>query len=246
METRATVKLNGIHLYEYKRSDAQYETLKNAVCRQLPRVLRGRRLCAFAGMFCLFAAETFRRQYTGGPWTWDIVFAEAGHAAPPQPLISQWVSEGLQRWRRPLLEDHSGKHMYLVTLVCEGGLPLRLLHRENAHLSRYFRELLTVYHRKRHTPDECNTTEMAPQIAARYLPASLRNEIVFRLSSDLIQSIVQLQERVPDASDPIAELNSIEPDWRKNLPLPVEDATVDILLRNLMGHARDLAQTKQQ
>jgi hypothetical protein len=122
---------------------------------------------------------------------------------------------------------------------------LRLLHNESAHLSRYFRELMTAYHRERHMP-ACDTPDMARQVAARYLPVSLRHDVVFQLSGDLIQSVVKLQEQVADADDPIASLDHDQPQWRDDLPLPVEDDTIETLLRNLVGQAKTLAQTERQ
>jgi len=144
-----------------------------------------------------------------------------------------------------LLKSHSGDREFLVTLGCEGGLPLRLLRKENAHLSRYFRELLTAYHRERHTPG-WDATDVARRVAARYLPASLRHDIVFKLSGDLIHSVVKLQAQVAETANPITFLDRAQPQWRDDLPLPVEDATVEALLRNLVGQARNLAQTERQ
>ena len=228
---------DGRPLYAYKVCDSEYERLQAAVRAQMPGALRGRADRRFAAMFCVFAAETFRRRHTGGPWTWETVFDEIGHATPKYQAIYAWVEQGLQHFKRRLLRSRNGSREFLVTLACEGGLPLLLLHKENAHLSRYFRELLTAYHRQRHTPG-CDATAIAHQVAARYLPASLRHDVVFNLSSDLIQAIVQLQEQVADAADPIASLDQAQPGWRDALPLPVEDATVDALLRNLVGQAR--------
>ena len=85
----------------------------------------------------------------------------------------------------------------------------------------------------------CDATDIARQLAARYLPASLRHEVVFKLSGDLIHAIVQLQEQVADATDPLASLDRTQPAWRDALPLPVEDTTVEALLRNLVGHAQN-------
>jgi hypothetical protein len=125
------------------------------------------------------------------------------------------------------------------------GLLLRLLHKENAHLSRYFRELLTAYHREHRRPG-CDATDIARQIAARFLPTSLRHDVVFRISGDLIQSIVHLQEQVADATDPIPSLDRVQPHWLDALPLPVEDATIEALPRNLVGQARTLALTERR
>jgi hypothetical protein len=61
-----------------------------------------------------------------------------------------------------------------------------------------------------------------------------------------MRSVVKLQAQVADAPDPIKALDLAEPGWRDRLPLAVEDATVEALLRNLVGQARNLAQTERQ
>jgi hypothetical protein len=247
MTTKATRQrtIDGKPLYAYKWLDREYNQIKEQVRAQIPNALRGMEEYSFSSMFCIYAAETFRRRHESGPWMWETIFSEIGYPTPDYQLIYIWVARGLKHFKRTLLKSHRGDRQFLITLACEGGLPLRLLHRESAHLSRYFRELLTAYHRERHRP-ECDASEMARQVAARYLPGSLRHEVVFQLSGDLIQSVVKLQERVVEASDPIASLDSMQPQWRDELPLPVEDDTVETLLRNLVGQAKNLAQTERQ
>jgi hypothetical protein len=129
---------DGRPLYAYKWRDEYYERLKATVREQMPGALRGKADRRFAAMFCVYAAETFRRRHAGGPWTWETVFDEIGHATPNYQAIYAWVEKGLQHFKRPLLRSRIGDREFLVTLACEGGLPLRLLHRENAHLSAPF------------------------------------------------------------------------------------------------------------
>ena len=247
MTTKATRQrtIDGRPLYAYKWSDNDYNRIKEQVCAEMPRALRGTETYRFSSVFCIYAAETFCRRHESGPWTWDTIFSEIKYATPEYQLIYEWVDKGLRHFKRPLLQNRRGDRQFLVTLACEGGLPLRLLHRESAHLNCYFRELLTIYHRQRHMP-ECDASEMARQVAARYLPRSLQHDVVFQLSGELIQSVVKLQERVAEAPDPIASLDDAHPRWRDDLPLPVEDDTVETLLRNLVGQAKHLTQTERQ
>ena len=133
---------------------------------------------------------------------------------------------------------------YLVTIACEGGLPLLLLKKENAHLYRYFKNLLEFYHRERHSAS-CNATDIARRLST-ILPRSLRHEIVFKLGGDLVKKIVDLQEEVADALNPIRALDRSNENWRDRLPLPIEDGTVEFLLKNLVREARALSVTEQQ
>lgn len=205
-------QIDGRPLYAYKCGENEYEQFKEKVRIQLPRALRRTEDRRFAAMFCLYAAETFRRRHTGGSWTWETIFAEIDCHTPEYPLLYTWIEKGLQHFKRPLLRSRNGDREFLLTLACEGGLPLRLLHNENAHLSRYFRELLTAYHRERHVPGG-DAPELARQIAARYLPASLRHEVVFKLSGDLIQAIIDLQPLIADTAEPITSLDRAQPQW---------------------------------
>ena len=78
---------DGRPLYAYKLRDSEYEQLKVVVREQMPGALRGRADHRFAAMFCVYAAETFRLRHTGGPWTWETVFDEIGHATPNYQAI---------------------------------------------------------------------------------------------------------------------------------------------------------------
>jgi len=70
--------------------DSEYERLKVAVCAQMPGALRGKEDRGFAAMFCVYAAETFRRRHAGGPWAWETVFAEI-EPTPDYQSIYVWA-----------------------------------------------------------------------------------------------------------------------------------------------------------
>jgi hypothetical protein len=96
---------DGRPLYAYKWDDRYYELLKTAMREQMPSVLRGREDSSFAAMFCVYAAETFRRRHAGGPWAWEAVFAEIGYATPEYQSVYTWVATGLQHFKRRLLKS---------------------------------------------------------------------------------------------------------------------------------------------
>jgi hypothetical protein len=160
-------------------------------------------------MFCLFAAETWRRRHTGGPWKWETVFSEINEATPNYSQIYQWLQDGLGYWKRPILQTFTDKHLYLITIACEGGLPLLLLRKENARLSRYFKQLLQAYHNKKQLP-VCDVTAIAKRLAS-HLPQNLRHEIVFNLGGELVKQVVDLQDKVAEAIDPIVALDKDYP-----------------------------------
>lgn len=230
-------------LYAYKCRNTEYEELKSLVLATA-NILKGKWNPRFEALFCLYAAETWRRCHSGGPWKWETVFNEINHPVPEHSWLSTTIENGLKWWGRPLLRSQLGHREFLVTIACEGGLPLLLLQKENAHLYRYFRQLLAAYHQERRSLS-CDPRKLAYRLSS-LLPSSLRHDIVFSLSGELIQKIVALQEQVVDAADPISALNKKDADWRNLLPLPLEDDTIERLLRNLVNEARTLFITERQ
>lgn len=196
-------------------------------------------MLAWPQVFCLFAAETFRRRHEGGVWQWATIFDSLDAAVPSHALLAEWVKKGLKWWGRDLIISKNGNHEFLVTIACEGGLPLLLLHRENATLLGYFKDLLRTYHRQQERSQR-RAVELARQHMVK-LPKSLCHPPVDTLSGQLIHEVVLLQAEVPDAQDSIEELDAKDTKWRRRLPLPLEDRTIDLLLHNLVNEAKVLA-----
>ncbi|MCB1770571.1 MAG: STY4851/ECs_5259 family protein, partial [Candidatus Competibacteraceae bacterium] len=231
---------DGRPLYAYKINDKIYDELKNHFHQIILLDMQGGLATNFAQIFCLYAAETFRREHAGGNWTWETIFKPVKMEAPSQSLIADWVEKGLKWWRRPVLHANNGHRLLLMTIACEGGLPLRLLQQENAHLTQFFRTLLESYYRSGQG-GESIAESMARQQAYR-LPRSLRQDVVFHLSATLIVKISELQALVGNAVDPIAALDEKAPNWRRDLPLRLDDQVAETLLTGLVHRSRELAQ----
>jgi hypothetical protein len=199
----------------------------------------GRRLGAdWPALFCLYASETFNREYVSGPWSWDTVFSPLGIDVPAHHYLAEWCEKGLSWWGRRVIRSKQGHREFLLSLICEGGLPLSVLQREGAGLRRYFSAVLDAVH---HAQEEDVETAVAKaRELAQLLPGSLQEEQVFRLSGELVAGIVSLIREIGDAEDPILALDSKKPDWRKSLPLRMEEETAEVLLRGLVTHSRDL------
>ena len=80
--TRNTIP-DGRPLYAYKCKQKDYNYLKQVVTREFERNLLPRYSLTFPLFFCLYAAETWRRNHVGGPWKW-----EREH---PQFLDENWI-----------------------------------------------------------------------------------------------------------------------------------------------------------
>lgn len=192
--------------------------------------------------FCLWAAEWWRRNHEGGPWRWENMLAVIGceYLAPGNSgyaRLCSSVGTGLDAWGRQLLHTGHGR-AFLVTLACEGGLPLRLVMREQAGLRRYFKALLEEMRVLGSTAE--STDEIAERVAG-YLPKSLRHEVVYTLCGQLAAQIWKHQPLVATSSTPVLDLDRLRPGWRGELPLRVGDAVANALLNNLLVDASTIA-----
>ncbi len=225
-------------LYAYRCSDGEYEIARKRVCNLIRnRELFRREDPILPILFCLFAAEAWRRHHEAGPWKWQTVLREVDAAGIEHSTLVGWVERGLRYWRRKLIVNSSGRE-FLLTIACEGGLPLNLLRREGSGLRRYFRALLEELPRYDKVSVELGR-ELAERLRDR-LPSGLRQEVVYQLSGKLITTIWNLQTQVVGNSDPIGALNRLKPDWRDDLPLSLGDTVTEVLLRNLVEDAAEL------
>ncbi|MEO5333336.1 MAG: STY4851/ECs_5259 family protein [Magnetococcus sp. YQC-5] len=237
---------DGRPLYAYKITDKHYAELTNHVAVQIKEALKGERWEKeeFAPLFCLYAAETFCRIHSEGPWKWETIFMPLHCPEPEQKhIIYKWVKNGLYWWKRKII-THNRKSWWLRTLACEGGLPLELLRRNNDRLTRFFSVILEeCIRQQRHDAD------MAEQIAINekhYLSAIFHQYEIFRLAGILIAAIIRLQKQIGtiDAdTDVMALLEQRSPDWKNELPMRVDDDTVKRLLAYLVRQSAELAQT---
>jgi hypothetical protein len=193
---------------------------------------------AFAAVFCLVAAEWWRRNHSGGSWKWDSVFEAAGLPANlDRPRIYPVVQRGLRYWERPLLTV-GYSNAYLVTLACEGGLPLNLLRQQGTALRTYFRALLAefqIYGLRGTDP-----ADLAARVA-HHLPLSLQQKVVYQLAGSLVKEIWELQATLGETHSPVQDLDRRDPSWRDRLPLVLSDETAKTLLNNLVDDASKLA-----
>src|SRR5690606_31315162 len=123
--------------------------------------------------------------------------------------------DGLRYWgiREVLTTEY--RRYYHRTLVCQGGLPLKLLTRGDTNrLQQFFRRLLRASEQYGQPP-----AELAPALATG-LPRTLRNDIVYELASELVGATLELRSRLAlPSADPLSELDRLEPGWRSRVPL---------------------------
>lgn len=239
---RSLSEPDGRRLYAYRCTDAEFAELAAVV--RTETAARGsptRSDRELAALFCLFAASWWGRNHAGGPWKWEGILADAGWSEITPQQLYPIIERGLKYWGLRVLRRGSGARVFLITLACEGGLPLKLVHKENASLRRYFRALIVDF--SLYAQSGIAAEKLAEGVDS-YLPRSLRNDIVYELSGQLISEIWQLHARVSDTTDPVQALDRIDPGWRRRMPLEMEDSTAAALLTGLVHDVADVTRTK--
>lgn len=229
---------DGRPLYAYRCSARAYDELCSQVANHFRQATYGHEPPGFAACFCLFASETFHREHIGGSWTWKTVFEPLKASVPAHQTIARWVEQGLVFWKRPIVKGTQGQRLLLVSIACEGGLPLRLLQREGAHLRTFFRQILEDHHA---TGGLLRNIETLVRHNIHRLPQSLRTEEVVQLAAALIGKTVELQDLIGGYDNPIAALDKQVPNWRSTLPLRLDDEVASALFENLVKDSREIA-----
>jgi hypothetical protein len=236
-------------LYAYRCTQEEHRALGDALRESLPPSPKGLRSGRSARIgpltaqaFCLWAAEWWKREHTGGPWKWETLLRaiDCAHLSPGNSgysTLQRMVADGIERWQRPLLWTSHGAG-FLLTLACEGGLPLKLIHREQSRLRRFFRLAFEEYSYacRAGIPVSDLVTELSV-----HLPSSLRQEVVMKLSAQLVEAVWALQQEVGESHTPLADLDRRRPDWRDDLPLELSDDVARALLNNLLLDAGTVA-----
>ncbi|MFQ5675189.1 MAG: STY4851/ECs_5259 family protein, partial [bacterium] len=188
-------------------------------------------------LFVLYCAEWWRRNYKSGPWKWQPILNAVSCPFLDHRTRTQFVEFGLRYWKRDLLRrgDYRG---FLLTVACEGGLPINLVRNDTGYLRAFLRAVLrdfATYH---------TTGVDAAELASShldYLPAGLRQQMVQELAGMLIETIWELQNQLSSQlSDPVEELDRLDPDWRHKLPMVLEDEAANALILALLQQARKI------
>ncbi|NJA07818.1 hypothetical protein HC024_19090 [Methylococcaceae bacterium WWC4] len=236
-------KPDGRPLYAYKCNEKSYGVLRDILVEQLKMIDYSKAsVTTIPYYFCLYAAETFCREHENGIWSWDTVFKALGLNEPEPVYLHDWIERGLAWWKRPLIKQN-GRRRFLTTIACEGGLPLRLLQKNDAAINQFFRAILDGYYKQGCTG--VDAAEMIGRLQAVKLPPSLRQDVVFHLGGELIAAIVDLQRELGDAPNTIHSLDRFIPDWRRRLPLRLEDQSTEALFNGLVNRSRELSRLAQ-
>lgn len=239
LDARGLREADGRPLYAYRCDSREFAAFQELLQGRLKR--RGWNQST-AQLFCLLGAEWWRRNHSGGAWKWEGILDSIGAesfspGAQNYSELLRIVQRGLEGWNRDLLTVGQAR-AFLVTLACEGGLPLRLVMNEQTKLRSYFRALLEEFRLFGHS--EIPGRELAERVGDR-LPKGLRQDVVYELTARLAERVLALQQLVGESDYPVEELDAHHAGWRDQLPLRLPDRIARTLLNNLLRDAADVA-----
>lgn len=193
--------------------------------------------------FCLYASEWWRKNYESGHWTWSGILVSLGlHSEYNRVDLYYPIQQGLIFWKRNLLKV-GDRNAYFITLACEGGLPLKIIHREGYnYLQQYLKALLSEF--RVYGRGEVSPFDLASRLGTR-LPKGLRQKPLFQLCGELIEQVWNLQHKIGDTSTPVEDLDRIIPSWRDSFPLVVSDEAARALLNSLIKDAVKIARIQE-
>ncbi len=228
LDARSIAKPNGLPLFAYRTTDSEYSRIRNTL-RELESLST-----EWAALFCLFGAEHIRRNYEGGPWKWEPILDAIGYQSGLQPLY-QRIERGLAYFNRPLQRSRAGERQFWLTLMCEGGIPIRVLKRDGAPLTCFLRSLLAEVERYPQLPME----DAAERIAKMHLKPSLQNEAFLDFAVYLTSALRDLRSQVSNRPRAIQELDASQPGWRARIPIGMDDESAQQLLEGLLTSPRE-------
>lgn len=231
---------DGRMLYDYRLSNEEYITLREALAfaadfGELSDV--SSRIRGFSALFVLYAAEWWRREYQGGAWRWTSIITSFVGVAKELNVAARTkcVISGFAFWgHRP---DGEGKKFF-GAIVAHGGLPLHFIGQGGGKLALIMDS--TTRLAARYHWDELQIINAIEERADELPAASLRCAEIYQLIANMVVTVLELKQefRLAGIADPVAVLNTQEPNWRQRFPLFLEeDAAAQALLSGLIKEA---------
>lgn len=222
-------------LHGYAASEAEYDSLQLMLRALDPSRTPSAQLCA---SFVLWASEMFRREFEGGRYKWEFLFGALELSTPSNHFCADLAKRGLAWWRRPLRKSQFGARMNLMSVLAEGGVPNGLLHNGGP----FAQTILALVANVEALGADRDLAMEAARTHVQSLPQVWRGDDLFcELLADLAVEVAALRAAIPpEAREVAAEqwLDRNDPDWRRRLPLRLDDAAAASLLRDALRAPR--------
>lgn len=229
----------GLPLFRYQVGPNEYLELEEVLRRHRAHALHPTYGLSWAAGFCLFVAESFRREYDAkdGGWTWARFESRLSCSFTPQQH-GELVRQGLsQYWKRPIRQYHGGRDNLLGSLFIEGGLPWPLVQSESHGFGKVVRRGLKYFYR---TESGRRTTTDLLADFEQDLPQTFRTLETRQLLAGIVEQLMSLATRYPlkGKTDPVQLLDQENPGWRKDFPLPLDEDNARRLISEWLRDAK--------
>lgn len=228
--------LDGKPLYSYQVSQSEYQQLTDLLRKKSNMPSNPVYLPDWAACFCLYVAESFRREYDGNwGWSWDPIWRKLGYELSVQEY-QHLVELGLIKWRRPMRYFVRGRNL-LGSLFAEGGLPWLLVQTDHSFGVLVRKGLAHYYDTK--AIGHSLTTLMSEH--GMRLPQSFRTLETYQLLAGIVEQLIYLVEQYPlqHQKDPAAFLDQQKPNWRSEFPIPLDENNARILINEWLNNANE-------
>lgn len=156
----------------------------------------------------LFYAESWRREYSGGAVSKEMIASFAG-------IYSWWADDMFHRAKDALISlkvpiiQLNANH-YFRTLLLQGGLPItRLVQNKNGFdaFQRFLKGLLASFS---HLKVDWDDVEFVKHLCCvRYLPKSYKNDNIYAVSLQIVRAIVEEKEELLPYKADLKELKDL-------------------------------------
>ncbi|WP_216671223.1 STY4851/ECs_5259 family protein [Mangrovicoccus sp. HB161399] len=218
---------SGQPLHAYRLRDDAVDLLQT----HLVEAIKRRRLNEYAAVFVLWSAETFRREFDGGQYTWAFL-TDRLNSTPEALDLQHIVQRGLTWFGRKLTRTEHGTTYYLKTLAAEGGLPEALLADTEGNTRRLVRGLLAEIDKVGPgAPEEVLDALTAQR--AQALPMGFRTPEFQTLLREFCLLLLARKSEIPPGIPPGARqswLDANRPGWKDALPLRIDSTAAQSLL----------------
>lgn len=224
---------DGRALYLYRVESSEYDSLRSILANTKAEVEHPVYAVFWAAAFCLYIAETYRRDYPD--WSWSAFEQPLGIGLSNYQR-KEAVTKGMSYWGRELRVRETGSRDYLGTLFDEGGLPWRLVQSDSHGFARAIRGTIRQYY-----TSQRDNRDLASVVAtyAQYFPQTFQTSEKYQLIASVAQWMVGLAEEHPiqGLEDPAGYLDAQAPEWRIRSPLPVGEENARRLLNQWLMDA---------
>ena len=216
-------------LYAYACDNETLAALKDSLSQRLRRGDRG---WETAAAFAFWSAAYIRAQYESGPLKWELL-REGLAVSLESAAMAELAGEGLAYFGRKVRRSDGERNQYLFTLLAEGGVPERMLAREDSAIRRAILGLIQDLERHGAAGLDPGLAIECARMRAQYLPDVFHNVDGAEFLAQLGLSLAVLRRALPAELPRAAAapwLDGNRPGWRQELPLRLSVQTLATLV----------------